>query len=79
MLTSCYIYFFQSTKPQVCINDDIEQLKSCLFYKRYRENGYENNTIIFVKEIVKEINFQPKFQELCIIGRTRRIDDNIDN
>ena len=47
----------------MCINMAIKQLKGFLsFFETYRENGFEN-AFISAKEIVSEMDVEPKFCE----------------
>ena len=61
----------------MCIDEDIEQLKGLLsFFEKYRENGFEN-ALISTKEIAFEMDIEPKLPEKRISRRKKQYDENI--
>ncbi|KAL2605097.1 hypothetical protein AAZX31_09G122000 [Glycine max] len=61
----------------MCIDEDIEQLKGLLsFFEKYRENGFEN-ALISTKEIAFEMDIEPKLPEKRISRRKKQFDENI--
>ncbi|PWA73036.1 zinc finger, TTF-type, Ribonuclease H-like domain-containing protein [Artemisia annua] len=63
----------------ICINDAIKQLEGLVsFFKKYRDTGFRD-ALISAKEIAKEMDVEPKFEEKRTICRNRKYDDSVDN
>jgi hypothetical protein len=57
----------------------INQLKTLIdFFKNYRETGFAT-AMSSVKEITKELEIEPVFQEKRVIRRKRHFDENVDH
>ena len=61
------------------IDVGINQLKNFIsFIKNYKKEGFAI-TMIYIKEIVFEMNGKPKFCDKCIICRKNKYDENTNN